>query len=204
MFPYRLKTPPMAAQVLFFASPKPGLRIFSAFQEHTEISIAQTLLGEFDVEMANTRKVLDRAPLEKADWKPHPKSGSLGWAAGHVANLPGWVTFTLNSSKLPRDKAVESKRELMETFENKAKGARAAIENAKDSQWAGECRSTEVARRSLQCLGQRSSAASCYITCGIIAGSRCTCALIDVPLSGTVWAVRRPEVALKLSVAADH
>lgn len=77
MFPYRLKTPPMAAQVLFFASPKPGLRIFSAFQEHTEISIAQTLLGEFDVEMANTRKVLDRAPLEKADWKPHPKSGSL-------------------------------------------------------------------------------------------------------------------------------
>lgn len=123
MFRYRLKTPPMAAQVLFFASPKPGLRIFSAFQEHTEISIAQTLLGEFDVEMANTRKVLDRAPLEKADWKPHPKSGSLGWAAGHVANLPGWVTFTLNSSKLPRDKAVESKRELMETFEKQSKGS---------------------------------------------------------------------------------
>jgi uncharacterized damage-inducible protein DinB len=105
------------------------------------MSIGQTLLSEFDVEMANTRKVLDRVPLEKADWKPHPKSGSLGWLAGHVANLPEWVTFTLNSSELdlasaPRNRAPESKRELLDTFERKAKEARAAIENAKDSQWA--------------------------------------------------------------------
>jgi uncharacterized damage-inducible protein DinB len=107
------------------------------------MSIAQTLLGEFDVEMANTRKVLDRVPLEKADWKPHPKSGTLGWLAGHVANLPEWVTITLSSSELdlataPRNKAPQSKQELLEIFEKKAKEARAAIQNAKDPQWAGE------------------------------------------------------------------
>ncbi|HEU5234679.1 MAG TPA: DinB family protein [Terriglobales bacterium] len=107
------------------------------------MSISQALLGEFDLEMANTRKVLERVPLEKADWKPHLKSGNLGWLAGHVANLPEWVTFTLNSSELdlataPRNKAPESKQELLETFEKKAKEARAAIANAKDQQWSGE------------------------------------------------------------------
>jgi hypothetical protein len=57
--------------------------------------IAASLLPEFDLEMANTRKALERVP--EADWafKPHPKSFSLGELAGHVASIPGWMTSTL-------------------------------------------------------------------------------------------------------------
>jgi hypothetical protein len=29
--------------------------------------------------MANTRRVLERIPDEKLDWKPHPKSNAIGW-----------------------------------------------------------------------------------------------------------------------------
>ena len=40
-------------------------------------------LKEFDVEMASTRKLLERVPGDKGAWKPHEKSFSLG----HLAQL---------------------------------------------------------------------------------------------------------------------
>jgi len=64
------------------------------------MSIAQSLLPEFDQEMANTRKVLERVPDEKWNWKPHDKSGTAGWLAGHVATIPDWLTFTLKTESL--------------------------------------------------------------------------------------------------------
>ncbi len=64
------------------------------------MSIAQSLLPEFDQEMANTRKVLERVPDEKWNWKPHDKSGTTGWLAGHVATIPDWLTFTLKTESL--------------------------------------------------------------------------------------------------------
>ena len=43
------------------------------------MAIAQSLLPEFDQEMANTRKTLERIPDNKWDYKPHAKSGTMGW-----------------------------------------------------------------------------------------------------------------------------
>lgn len=104
------------------------------------MSIAQSLLGEFDQEMANTRKVLERVPMEKADWRPHPKSGNMAWLAGHVANLPQWVTITLTTNELDlatggRGKAPANSKELLEFFDKNSKEARSAIEKAADPQW---------------------------------------------------------------------
>ena len=64
------------------------------------MAIAQSLLPEFDVEMANTRKTLERVPDSKFDWQPHQKSGSMGWLAGHLANLPLWAAVTLQQDSL--------------------------------------------------------------------------------------------------------
>jgi len=58
-------------------------------------SIASSLLPEFDLEMSNTRKVLERVPDADFAWKPHAKSFSMGELAGHVATIPGWLTATL-------------------------------------------------------------------------------------------------------------
>ena len=55
------------------------------------MSYAETVLPEFDQEMANTRKVLERIPDDKLDWQPHPKSHTIGWNANHLANLPDWA-----------------------------------------------------------------------------------------------------------------
>src|SRR4029453_2746579 len=64
------------------------------------MSIAQSLLPEFNEEMANTRKVLERVPDEKWNWKPHERSGTAGWLAGHVGTIPEWLTMTLNTESL--------------------------------------------------------------------------------------------------------
>ena len=59
------------------------------------MSYAEEILPEFDQEMANTRKVLERIPDDKLDWRPHSKSNTIGWNANHLAEMPGWVEGTL-------------------------------------------------------------------------------------------------------------
>jgi hypothetical protein len=61
------------------------------------MKISETLLPEFDQEMANTRKTLARVPAEKFSWKPHPKSFEMGSLAAHIANMAEWANLTLES-----------------------------------------------------------------------------------------------------------
>lgn len=64
------------------------------------MSIAQSLLPEFDFEMAAARKVLERVPGDDLGWKPHEKSMTMGRLATHVAEVPGWVISTFTSDSL--------------------------------------------------------------------------------------------------------
>lgn len=59
------------------------------------MSIAESLLPEFDREMGITRRLLDRIPDGQFAWKPHEKSMTLGRLAEHLAELPGWVKITV-------------------------------------------------------------------------------------------------------------
>ena len=56
---------------------------------------AETMLPEFDQEMATTRRLLERVPSDRGEWRPHPKSFPLGHLAQLVATMPGWVTTTI-------------------------------------------------------------------------------------------------------------
>ena len=51
------------------------------------MAISQHLLGEWAEESAGTRKTLQRLPADKFDFRPHPKSGTLGWLAGHIVMM---------------------------------------------------------------------------------------------------------------------
>ena len=53
------------------------------------MTIGESLIPEFDQEMATTRRVLERVPSEKGEWKPHPKSFSLAHLTQLVATMPG-------------------------------------------------------------------------------------------------------------------
>jgi uncharacterized damage-inducible protein DinB len=107
------------------------------------MAIAHSLLPEFEMEMANTRKTLERVPDEKFEFKPHPKSGSMGWLAGHLANLPLWAVMTLKEDsldiapaggqpfKLPETK---NRQQVLEVFDQNVADAKKGIAAASDEQ----------------------------------------------------------------------
>ncbi len=67
------------------------------------MTIAASLLPEFDHEMGQTRKLFQRIPDAAAGWKPHRKSYSMGDLVTHLANLPTWAEVTLRRSEFDLD-----------------------------------------------------------------------------------------------------
>ena len=104
--------------------------------------LVDALLPEFDSEMTRTRKVLERVPDDKRDWKPHPKSFSLGALATHVATLPTWGSETLNRSELdvggtPPLTALPSTNDILAAFDRNVAAARTALIGKTDAELAG-------------------------------------------------------------------
>src|SRR5205085_9956075 len=64
------------------------------------MNISQSLLPEFDIEVANTRKTLERVPEGNPEFRPHPKSMTMARLAGHVAEIPTWAVMTLGQDEL--------------------------------------------------------------------------------------------------------
>jgi uncharacterized damage-inducible protein DinB len=100
------------------------------------MAIREALLPEFDHEMANTRKTLERIPEDKLGWKPHEKSMTFGRLAGHLAELPGWAVSALDTDQFdmapPGQPPVQpanaaSAREVLEMFDKNVANARKAI-----------------------------------------------------------------------------
>src|SRR5581483_2670995 len=102
------------------------------------MAMRDMLLPEFDAEMANTRKLLERLPEKLTDYKPHPKSMPLNRLAGHVAELPGWAkeTFTKTELVLDMDNYVpfdpKTRQEVLDAFDKNSKAGREALAGAKD------------------------------------------------------------------------
>lgn len=74
---------------------------------------------ELENESATTRKMLERIPEDKFDWKPHPKSMSIRQLAAHIAEMPGWIAMAFTRDGLDfskgeyKPKVVNSKQELL-------------------------------------------------------------------------------------------
>lgn len=104
--------------------------------------IGAALIPEFDYEMANTRKALERVPEDKFGWKPHPKSGTMIWLAGHVANIPSWVPFIFSSDSFDVEGGVtpppapKTRKEILDFFDENVNKARALLQSATDDEWA--------------------------------------------------------------------
>jgi uncharacterized damage-inducible protein DinB len=105
------------------------------------MGLGQALLPEFDHEMAGVRRTLERVPEDKFDWRPHPKSGTMGWLASHLATLPTMAVRTIESESFeiaPGGKPpsgppkLKTRQEVLETFDTNRNAARAAIAGASD------------------------------------------------------------------------
>jgi len=100
------------------------------------------LIAELKNEGKSTRKILEKTPQEKFDWKPHEKSMTLGRLAAHIAEIPVWVNrcfegpvFDFASVPFVRNTYQDS-AELLRVFEEKQAAAIAALEHASDDMLA--------------------------------------------------------------------
>jgi uncharacterized damage-inducible protein DinB len=92
--------------------------------------------GDFDNELANTRKVLERVPEDKLTWRPHAKSMSLGELALHVAGLPWFFDVGVRQPshdmagwKKPADPTT--RKEIVDKFDQTSAEARKALSELK-------------------------------------------------------------------------
>lgn len=103
--------------------------------------IRDSLLAELDMEMANTRKTLERVPEDQYGFKPHEKSFSAAELSTHLATMLMWGTATLTGDSFdvsPDGKpyqppaTVQSRQELLATFDQGLASFRAALAKAEN------------------------------------------------------------------------
>lgn len=61
------------------------------------MKIQEFLIPLLQQEVALTEEFLKRIPEDKMDWKPHKKSMTLGELANHLAEIPSWITGTMDA-----------------------------------------------------------------------------------------------------------
>src|SRR6476620_4172473 len=96
------------------------------------------ILQELEQEAQATRRVLERLPDNRLQWKPHPKSMSLGQLALHVANIPGTIAEISTvpfdaSTPIPRPEA-NSTAEVLQQFEASMDQARQVLRSMSDAE----------------------------------------------------------------------
>ncbi len=89
------------------------------------MAIKDAFIAELKFESASTRKMLEKVPLDKKDWKPHEKSMSVGRLATHIAETPHWCSdivhidhfdFAKHYNLNPR--VASTTEELLEIFQS--------------------------------------------------------------------------------------
>jgi len=101
-------------------------------------SIGQSLLGEFDLEMANSRKTLERVPEDRGEFRPHPKSMTLARLAGHVSEMPMWALMTLSGDELDLSAGgvaavMTSRADMLARFDENLMQARERLTRCSDA-----------------------------------------------------------------------
>lgn len=105
------------------------------------MTISEALLPEFDQEIANTRRTLERVP-SNPDFAPHPKSMRLGSLAPHIAQLAEFGVTVLTTplfefsagsySPLP----FESAAQLVRVLDEGATKVQQALADTPDAAWS--------------------------------------------------------------------
>jgi uncharacterized damage-inducible protein DinB len=98
----------------------------------------QPFIAELKHEAASTKRMLERVPDDKFDWKPHEKSMSLGRLSSHVAELPGFMNSILTMDEFDfakghyKSSITKTSQELMDTFQQKLDEVVETLQNTSD------------------------------------------------------------------------
>ena len=102
------------------------------------MKIQELLVPELQHEVMLTEKFLKRIPEDKLDWKPHNKSMSLLELGNHLAEIPSWITGTMEMEEMNMDSyepnKLKSVDELIATLNKNASEAQESLKK-EDSEY---------------------------------------------------------------------
>ena len=105
------------------------------------MQMTELFLAELERESAATRRVLERVPEGRDDWKPHEKSMPLGYLASLVATMPAWIEMIIDRDELDmtpsgdptyRPRALHTTRELVAALDEAVLKGREALRHTSD------------------------------------------------------------------------
>ena len=102
------------------------------------MSLRDALFSDLDLEADATRQMLAAVPWDRADWRPHERSMTLGALARHIAVLPRMGAAALTTDGLdlgasrPPSEPVESTEALLAAWDGRMDAFRAALAEATD------------------------------------------------------------------------
>jgi len=101
------------------------------------MSLAQSMLAEFEAQAPVTRRFLERLPEDKLTWKPHEKSMSAGQLGLHIARVPGAIVRFVQQNpgqapnvNFPQPSGVQ---EILDAFEQSIGVVRSALPQFDDA-----------------------------------------------------------------------
>jgi uncharacterized damage-inducible protein DinB len=102
--------------------------------------LKQAFINEIKHEGANTRKLLERVPMDEPGWQPHERSRNIDQLAKHVANIYNWVPYILSHDEIdfgkggfwPPFPGMKSAEELAQFLDQAKSSAIHALENASE------------------------------------------------------------------------
>ena len=103
------------------------------------MSTPKEFLKELTDESVVTFKMLERVPEDKYDWRPHEKSMTMKQLAGHIAELPSWVSMAFNSDELDfqagtyQPPVIYSNQDLLALFNESLAGAKEQLQDATEA-----------------------------------------------------------------------
>lgn len=105
------------------------------------MKMTELFLAELEREASGTRRVLERVPEGRNDWKPHEKSMAFGYLAALVATMPAWIAMMIRQDELDmgpqggskfKPQVVTTNRELLELFDKSVAEGRDALKSTTD------------------------------------------------------------------------
>jgi uncharacterized damage-inducible protein DinB len=106
------------------------------------MKIADLFSAQIEREDPISRRVLERVPEGRPDWKPHEKSMALGYLSYLVATMPSWVHMAITQDELDlappggsgwKTPSALTTRELLKTHEESVAKALAALRGTNDA-----------------------------------------------------------------------
>lgn len=106
------------------------------------INFGKEYLAELESEVRATRRCLEAIPESLYDWKPHEKSMNMGYLTLLVADIPRWITYSIEKSEVDfatyEHFQLSTTANLLKHFDNNIEGVRRVLTRVTNDELQGE------------------------------------------------------------------